>query len=210
MNPLFEQDLEARAEDGGLVRGVAVALVTDNQDPQELGRVRVAFPWRPQEESHWARIAVTMAGDRRGTWFLPEVGDEVLVAFDRGDLAHPYVIGALWNGQDAPPASNEGQNRLRTIKTKIGHEITFDDGGDRSVLVKTVDGRQVLLDQQGIVLDDGAGNSVKLDANGGAIEVQAALSIKLSAPTIEIDASASLTLQTSGNATLKGSMVMIN
>ena len=92
---------ETNLESGGFVKGVAVALVTDNKDPDGLGRVKVRYPWHSQStQSYWARIASPMAGKDRGTVFYPEVGDEVLVVFDREDLRFPYVLGGLWNGKD--------------------------------------------------------------------------------------------------------------
>ncbi len=84
--------------------GVAAGIVTNNQDPDGLGRVRIRFPWLSDDnETDWARIATMMAGSGRGSFFLPEVGDEVLVAFEHGDINHPFVIGMLWNGVDTPP-----------------------------------------------------------------------------------------------------------
>src|SRR5689334_1534804 len=99
MNGLLNQE-NVETSEPGIVRGVSVATVVQNQDPEGLGRVKVRFPWRENpDESHWARIAVPMAGGDRGAWFLPEVGDEVLVACDAERVEHPYVLGALWNGQ---------------------------------------------------------------------------------------------------------------
>src|SRR5205085_12104872 len=86
------------------INGVAVALVRENRDPSGLARVKVSFPWysRP-EDSFWARLATPMTGRNYGTYFLPDVKDEVLVAFERGDIRFPYVVGSLWNGTDKPP-----------------------------------------------------------------------------------------------------------
>jgi uncharacterized protein involved in type VI secretion and phage assembly len=110
------------AEEAGQVRGVAVGIVTNNKDPDGLGRVKVHFPWRENpDDSYWARISVLMAGKQRGSFFLPEVGDEVLVAFEREDIRHPYIIGALWNGIDTPPETNsDGKNNIRKIRSAAG------------------------------------------------------------------------------------------
>src|SRR2546426_9457473 len=79
--------------------GVVAGIVTNNEDPDGLGRVKIRFPWLSEDnESWWARIAAPMAGKERGAYFLPEVDDEVLVAFEHGDVNFPYVLGALWNG----------------------------------------------------------------------------------------------------------------
>ena len=97
---------------GGTFYGVYTALVTDIVDPDGQGRVRVKLPWSPDSEGSayeaWARLATMMAGNDRGSWFIPDVEDEVLVAFEAGDPRRPYVVGALWNGQDAPPESMDG------------------------------------------------------------------------------------------------------
>ena len=126
---------ETTHESGGYAKGVALALVTQNKDPEGLGRVKLRFPWESQpRESDWARCAVPMAGKDRGTYFLPEIGDEVLVAFEREDMRFPYVLGALWNGQDKPPESNSnGQNDRRVIKSRSGHKLTFDDGSQGQI-----------------------------------------------------------------------------
>src|SRR5262249_39229390 len=99
--------------------GVVVGVVTNNQDPDDMHRVKVRFPWLSKDtervESNWARVAAPMTGRGRGQYFLPEVDDEVLVAFEHGQIDHPFVIGSLWNGQDTPPDSNaDGQSHHRT------------------------------------------------------------------------------------------------
>ena len=94
-------------EQQGRFYGVAIGIVSNNQDPKNLGRVRMKFPWLSDDhESDWSRMASPMAGGGRGAYFLPEVEDEVLVAFEHGDVRCPYVVGGMWNGQDAPPANN--------------------------------------------------------------------------------------------------------
>jgi len=96
----------AAPQPAGLVNGVAAAVVTDNRDPDARGRVKVRFPWYEKpSQSYWARIAVPAAGKQQGAYFVPAIGDEVLVAFEHGDLRFPVVIGALWSGKDPPPTS---------------------------------------------------------------------------------------------------------
>src|ERR1700729_2511883 len=104
----------------GRITGVVTGTVTNNSDPDNLGRVKVKFSWMSDtDESSWARIAAPMAGPGRGTYFLPEIDDEVLVVFDQGDPRFPYVIGSLWNGKDQAPANNsDGKNNLRVIKSR--------------------------------------------------------------------------------------------
>ena len=91
--------------------GVAGAIVTDNMDPDMLGRVKVRFPWLDSDsavdDTYWARLVVPMTGSGRGSWYLPEVGDEVLVAFEHGDIRRPIVIGGFWNGSNQPPGCSK-------------------------------------------------------------------------------------------------------
>ena len=95
------------------VYGVVIGMVTDVDDPNAQGRVNVKLPWLPGEnESFWAPVATLMSGGGRGSWFMPEVGDEVLIAFEHGDQNFPFVIGYLWNGVQKPP-SNGGKYRNR-------------------------------------------------------------------------------------------------
>jgi len=110
------------SHESGRFYGVVMGIVTNNQDPSNMARVRVKFPWLSDDnESWWARLATPMAGAGRGSYFLPEVNDEVLIAFEHGDVRFPYVLGGLWNGQDAPPANNsDGQNNIRVIHSRSG------------------------------------------------------------------------------------------
>ena len=110
----------------GRYYGVVVGIVTNNQDPNNMARVRVKFPWLSDDnESWWARMAVPMAGSGRGSYFLPEVDDEVLVAFEHGDVRSPYIVGGLWNGKDSPPANNsDGKNNIRVIHKSVTDYLT--------------------------------------------------------------------------------------
>ena len=129
----------------GQLSGVVTALVTSVDDPDHHGRIELKFPWLSDtQKSPWAPVAVALAGKDRGMFFMPEVNDEVLVAFDHGDFAHPYVVGFLWNGEDTPP---EQTNQNRVIKTPGGHTLRFEDKeGDRRVVLKSSTGHVVTLD----------------------------------------------------------------
>jgi uncharacterized protein involved in type VI secretion and phage assembly len=131
---------EARVPDFALrYYGVVPALVTNNKDPDGHGRIKVRFPWlTPDDETDWIRMATLMAGMKRGTYFLPEVGDEVLVAFEQGEVHRPLCIGVMWNGQDPSPHTNaDGKNDVRLIKSRSGHKLIFDDkdGAERITFV---------------------------------------------------------------------------
>lgn len=126
------------------IHGVVTGIVTAVNDD---GLVRLKFPWLSDtNQSPWARVATMMAGKQRGSWFMPEVDDEVLVAFDHGDINHPYVVGFLWNGIDTPP--NDGISpKVRRLRTVGKHEIEFDDrAGQGHILIKTAGGQQIELE----------------------------------------------------------------
>ena len=193
--------------------GVAVALVTNNQDPDGLGRVKVKYPWLgDDDESYWARIVSPMAGDNRGVYFLPEVDDEVLVAFEHGSMDHAYVLGSLWNGKDKPPESNaDGKNNHRTIRSRSGHIIRLDDtdGSERiEILDKTGNNRIVIRSSD---------NSMSIEADGD-VSLQAKGKLKLGGNGVEIKSQMGVTVQgsqnidvnASGQLNLKGTLVNLN
>jgi len=212
MSLLEERGDETAVETDGNMKGVAPAVVTQNKDDQSMGRVRVRYPWHSRpSDSYWARIAMPMAGRQRGIYFLPEVGDEVLVAFERGDLRFPYVVGALWNGEDAAPQTNgDGKNDVRVIRTRKGHSITFDDGDRGQLRLELNDGKSLTIDDEGIRIDDKNGNSVTVTTASGEIAIAAATSLTLKAPQITIDASTSLSMNGGMSASLQATSVTIN
>lgn len=210
---LWHPDDETERESDGMLSGLAVGTVTDNKDPQNLGRVRVHLPWQDDNDtSFWARCAMPMAGGGRGAYFLPEVGDEVLVATEHGDPSFLYVLGSLWNGKQVPPERNEdGKNNIRVLKSRLGHTVRMnDDESAPEIEVSLADGKRVLLDNDGITIDDKHRNVIKLVAASGAIEITADRELTLKALTVSIEASSSMTVKSSGTLTLQGSVVRIN
>src|SRR6185436_10757590 len=121
----------SRAQSGQKIRGVHLAIVVDNSegDGNKGFQVKVKFPWMLEEEgTYWARIAIPMAGKERGTYFLPEPDDQLLVVFELGDINRPIVIGSVWSKQQEPVETNDsGKNNTKLIKSKSGHRIIFDD-----------------------------------------------------------------------------------
>ncbi|WP_435158794.1 phage baseplate assembly protein V [Haladaptatus sp. DFWS20] len=206
---------EFTGDNGGL-GGVAVGIVTNNKDPKNLGRVRLQFPWRDaDDESYWARIATPMAGKDRGTYFLPEPEDEVLVAFENRDIHHPYVIGALWNGEDEPPEKNaDGKNDVRKIRSRSGHEVVFDDSeSEGKVEITTNGGHTVVLDDSGggaISIEDAGQNKIEFDSEQGAITLSSSTKLTIDTPMLELKADGNANIEASGVLTLKGSIVNIN
>jgi uncharacterized protein involved in type VI secretion and phage assembly len=196
--------------------GVSVGIVSDNEDPEGMGRVKLTFPWRAaDDESVWARVAVPMAGADRGTWFLPEIGDEVLVAFADDDLSHPVVLGALWNGEDAPPESNDGDNDIRSVTSRSGHVLAFDDADDGGVEIETDAGHTVTLDDtsggETITIEDKSGsNTIEFDATKQSLSIEAGTKLTIEAPQVELTSDGNMTIDASGVLTLKGALIKLN
>jgi uncharacterized protein involved in type VI secretion and phage assembly len=203
---------ETTLESGGYLKGVGIGVVTQNQDPEGLCRVKVRFPWHEkQSESYWARLVMPMAGDDRGFVTIPEVGDEVLVAFEREDLRFPYVLGALWNGKDKPPRHNDdGSNDKRIFQSRKKHYLLFDDGAQGVVELKHEKGRKVTLDDNGFVVQDERGNQVKVDSNSGSMTIETTGQLSIKAASIKIEATTTLELKANATLTIRGSLVQIN
>jgi uncharacterized protein involved in type VI secretion and phage assembly len=224
----------------GTVNGVMVATVTNNQDPDKLNRVKLKFPLRENtHETSWVPITSLMSGNGKGTLFVPEVGDEVLVAFLLGNLNQPFVIGSLWNTQDKPPVKDE-KNNLRKIHSREGHELIFDDTLNAGkVTLKTKKGVKLEIDDnndkitlgtagdtQSIVLTGGSSGAITIKAgankitigSSGDIQIESTKAINVKSTQINLEATASmkvkagakLDLMSDGIITIKGSLVKIN
>jgi uncharacterized protein involved in type VI secretion and phage assembly len=149
------------------VQGAVVGEVTSLDDPDGLGRVKVRFAWLKEDvDSPWARVVSFMAGADRGAVFRPDVGDEVLVLCEHGDLRFPYVVGALWNGKDAMPAARgaDGDNNVRLIKSRSGHTIVLDDtSGSETITITDKSGNTVELSADGVLIKSDA---IKIGSSG--------------------------------------------
>ena len=189
--------------------GVALAIVVDNKDDSGTGRVRVRLRSQP-DQTLWARVATPTTGAGRGVYFIPEEGDEVLVAFERGDTRFPYVIGSLWNGHDRPPVTNtDGKNDVRLIRTRKGHLLTFNDGAKGRVELALNDGKHLSIDDDGIRLEDGQGNGLTIQGTPGALTIQTSGSITIKASRISIESSGTTDITAAGTLTLRGALVNI-
>ncbi|NLW46372.1 MAG: phage tail protein [Firmicutes bacterium] len=196
------------------ISGVVIGIVTNNQDPEELGRVKVKLPrLSGEDESNWARVATFMAGNERGAFFLPEIDDEVLVAFEHGDINIPYVIGALWNGVDKPYETNrDGNNDRRVIKSRSGHLIRFDDqdGAEKIEIIDKTEKNFITIDAATNKITVSSEQNLELVAKNGKVVIDAQdVEIKSSNAT-KIEASADMELKASGNMIVKGATVNIN
>lgn len=173
--------------------GLSPAVVIDNVDPNNSGCVKVRLP-HLSTSGHgdfeiWARMATLMAGNDRGTWFIPDINDEVLVAFQAGNTMQAYVIGCLWSLTSPPPEIMGADNSMKVLRSRNGVKITLDDQtGQDSFVVETPGGQRVTLkDGAGFIeIRDSNGNSVALDANG--ITISSSAKVTITASQVEIAA----------------------
>jgi uncharacterized protein involved in type VI secretion and phage assembly len=187
--------------------GIVVGIVSNLEDPEKLGRVQLTYPHLEDQKSQWARLAVPMAGPDRGTFFRPEVNDEVLVAFEHGDERRPYILGSLWSTEDQPPVDdgNAGQNNWRFIKSRSGHIIKLDDtqGAETIEIIDKNEKQKIIIDS--------AGEKIQIICVSGDVEISATSgTVKVEAATVEVKASGSMSLEAGGTMTIKGSTVNIN
>lgn len=199
---------------GTRMYGIVIGVVTNNQDPDKLGRVKLRFPWLSvSEESHWARTAVAMGGKDRGTYFLPEVDDEVLVAFEHGDLRFPCVLGGLWNGKDTPPADNaDGKNNVRLIKSRSGHVIKLndEDGKETIEIVDKTGKNSIVIDTAKNTLTIACDQDIVLSAAQGSIKLEAQKIELKSSAEIKIEAGAGMDIKASATLNAKGATINLN
>ena len=197
--------------------GITVGVVTDITDPDKKNRVKVRLLNRSDsvQETDYIRVMAPMTGKQYGAFFLPEVGDEVLVGFVDGDFSAPYVLGCLWNTKaPAPVTVQDGKNQMRTIKSKTAHKLEFNDGEEAPglTLMTAQESSLAMNDKEkSIALTDKDGaNYLKLDINGGTVTLEAKtkLVLKCGGASIELDGSSNaVTIKTSGNIKIDGQQV---
>ena len=207
-------NIEQQEATGNRIYGIVVGVVTNNQDPDNMGRVKVKFPWLSDtDESYWARLATPMAGKDRGLYVLPEIDDEVLIAFEHGDVRFPYVLGALWNGQDKPPEQNsDGKNNIRMIKSRSGHIIRLnDEEGEETIEIIDKSGKNsIAIDTANNAIAITSNQDITLKATNGTIKLEAQnVEIKSSADT-KIEASAGMDIKATGTMNVRGATINLN
>lgn len=177
--------------------GVYPAIVTDIVDPDRLGRVQVKFPWLgttgEQDVRAWATLCSPYADRDQGFLVLPEVDSQVVVAFEAGNLRRPYVVGAVWNGQEALPHAPERANNIRMLRSRANSRIEIDDtAGAEKVSITTESGHRVVLDNanRDVTVQHSMGCTVRLTAT--AVEITGNINVDVTASIVNVKAPISI------------------
>lgn len=218
--------------------GMVTAVVTNTDDPEDWGRVKVKYPWMTEEaESFWARLAGPGAGPTAGFIAIPEVGDEVIVAFEYGDINYPIIIGGLWNGKHAIPEATAGaaageKPLIRAWKSINGNYIAMHDNADKKIETMTTDGHLFVMDDtnkkteittsggHSVLIDDqnkkieiksSGGHTITLDDNGRKVIIKSSGDVEVKSGTnMKFQAGANLEMKATGNVKIEGIMVDVS
>jgi len=207
----------ARAGGGGLVIG----QVSDNRDPDDLGRVRLTFPWLSDDfVSDWARTVQPGAGDGRGALIVPEVGDEVLVGFEQGSFQRPYVLGGLYNGVDKPDKgdvtlidANSGSVDRRAFVSRTGHRLEMVESatGAQGIVLRTGDGKVAVgLDQKKTEITLHSDGSVTVTATGDVTVASKTGTLKLEGREVQLKGQTGVTVDGGAKCSISALQVTIN
>lgn len=194
---------------GDRIYGVVVGVVTNNQDTEQLGRVKVKFPWLSDtDDSFWARIATPMGGSGRGFFFIPDVNDEVLVVFEQGMKDRPYILGTLWNAVDkAPSKVADDKNALRYIASKVGNVIEFDDNSDASkITIRDKDKKtQIEIDTTNSKVTIKCAADIKIETDGKISLENPKGDVSINCNNMTIKAAGNFEVKASGGAAVEAS-----
>jgi uncharacterized protein involved in type VI secretion and phage assembly len=194
---------------GSRIYGVVVGIVTNNNDNEKLGRVKVKFPWLSgNDESDWARVALPGAGPRAGAVFIPEVKDEVLVAFEHGDISKPFVIGGLYNGKDEPPLGDglfdQGKVKRTGFVSRKGHKFVFFEDSSKSGIALITSDRKIKIS-----LNE-SNSQIHIECQGKVvIESQGDMNLE-TAGSLTLKGDGGVKVNSSGTVEVKGSQVKLN
>jgi phage baseplate assembly protein V len=186
--------------------GVVEAVVVDVVDPDKEGRVKIQFPWFDDEMvTEFCRVRQLYAGNGYGTFFVPEIGDEVLVSFVHGDMRMPIILGGLYNGKDKPPSDRQKDKDEKMIRTKAGHALIFDDHL-KKVTLKSNAGNTLELDDQAkkVTLESNSGHTLELDDQAKKVTLKTS-----SGQTVVLDGSSSMITIEATNVAVKATSVAI-
>ncbi|MGN6394805.1 MAG: type VI secretion system tip protein VgrG [Mucilaginibacter sp.] len=209
------------------VPGLQIGIVTQlENDPDGECRILVRMPViDPDEQGTWARVATLDAGDQRGSFFLPEIGDEVVVGFLNADPRKAVVLGMLNSSAKSAPLTAADDNNQKGFVTRSKMKLIFDDD-KKSVTLETPAGKKFAVDENAgvIKMQDENNNSITMDSSGITIETKGTLTLKAQQDfsvegmnvslkanaSASVEGTGSLEVKSSGSATLKGAIVQIN
>lgn len=214
--------------DRALMQGVATAIVTNSEDKEGLGRVKLKFPWLDEQlETDWVRVAAPGAGPTRGMYYIPEVNDEVLVSFEYGDINQPFILGGLWNKIDAPPKkTNEvvksGKVNERVIRSRSGHVIILNDeqGKEHIIVRDKTENNEIIIDSQENTMTVNVQKDYALTAQDGNVsstsgkdtEVTSGAKTNVTSKgniSVTSQAASTITIEAGGKVTVKGKGILI-
>jgi len=162
--------------------GLAMGVVTDVEDPEQLGRIKLNYPTLgPEAESSWVPVASISAGPDAGGYFMPEVGDLAVVGFIAGHLNQAVALGFVCTGEGPPPGATP---RERVFKSRKGHALTLSDEAEDGILIEDAHGNKILMNKDGITIE--------------------------SAKVLNVKAGSTATIEASGEATVKGNPIQLN
>jgi uncharacterized protein involved in type VI secretion and phage assembly len=188
------------------VNGILVGIVHSLRDDEGIGRVRVRLPTHGDAITTEARLASPFGGKGRGFFCKPEVGDEVLIAYELGDPRRPYVLGTLWSTADPPPADDgkPEENNWRQFRSRSGHVLRFDDteGGEKIEVIDKDGKRRIVIDTSGA--------AIRIECDSGEVQIHAEKQVTVSAKELTVRATDGLTLDGGKQVTIRGDRVDIN
>ncbi len=203
------------------MNGLILGVVTENYDANHTGKVQVSFPSfdTTGNATEWLPVTAQYAGKNYGVYFLPEKGDQVIVGFIGGDAHCGVVLGSLWNAKNTLPSNTADENNIkRCIITKDGHSVTFQDGDEGKITVKSKNGHIVEIDDKNktvkVNTNDGKQKLV-LDENKSTVDLESGDKLNIKATTITIDGTVnmkgpSVTIEAENALTMKGKQVKLD
>jgi uncharacterized protein involved in type VI secretion and phage assembly len=203
----FYRQIRRTEEHADRMYEAVIGVVVDNKDPDKLARVKVKFPSLGGEDtSWWAPLSALGAGKERGWFFLPEIDDEVLVLFEHGDIRRPVVIGALWNGKDAPPDTNGGGNERKTIVSREGSKIVFDD--DQGTITLESGPGKIVLSKDNKITMEAAQGDICMQAPQGELTIVANEATFEAQMNCHLESMSGLNVESSANVEIKGGSML--
>jgi uncharacterized protein involved in type VI secretion and phage assembly len=193
---------------------LSIGVVTNNDGTEKFGHVRVKLFWLGDDvESTWARIVAPMGGASRGAWFLPEVGDEVLIGFDRGDPSLPLVLGSLWSEKDKPPVTgSDDPKNMRMIKSRSGHIVRLDDTqGAEKIEIIDSNSNSIVFDAANKKITVKADSDISIESANGKVSIKgASVEITSTSGDVAIKSANNMSIEAGPKLALKAGEIDLN